>query len=342
MAAIDFLLDMLATVGVFLILTLSLNLDAGYCGIPNFGKVLAMIAGAFVVAFFPGRILASILGLSGDFVVDNASMIFQINNFLASDILISVALFIATIIVAVGFGMLVGYVSTRPAVKIGSGPLAIMLLAMGEGMRVIGINYAPLAGGSIGISAPDVFAWAGGDRFVVASVVLFAFSVAIFFYINRLTNAPLGRMLRAVRDNEIAAESLGINIVSVKLKTMMISSAIAAIAGALYAFYSGAVISTAYTRASWTFIPWAMMLLGGSANNVGVVGGVFTFVFLRKIIVMYKTELGPYLPFDVLWLELILYGVMVILILLYRPEGLIPEKRTKTLDLGTIKKLQKA
>ncbi|MEM4723725.1 MAG: branched-chain amino acid ABC transporter permease [Candidatus Hadarchaeum sp.] len=342
MAAIDFLLDMLATVGVFLILTLSLNLDAGYCGIPNFGKVLAMIAGAFVVAFFPGRILASMLGLSGDFVVDNASMIFQINNFLASDILISVVLFIATIIVAVGFGMLVGYVSTRPAVKIGSGPLAIMLLAMGEGMRVIGINYAPLAGGSIGISAPDVFAWAGGNRFVVASVVLFAFSVAIFFYINRLTNAPLGRMLRAVRDNEIAAESLGINIVGVKLKTMMISSAIAAVAGALYAFYSGAVISTAYTRASWTFIPWAMMLLGGSANNVGVVGGVFTFVFLRKIIVMYKTELGPYLPFDVLWLELILYGVMVILILLYRPEGLIPEKRTKTLDLGTIKKLQKA
>lgn len=342
MAAIDFLLDMLATVGVFLILTLSLNLDAGYCGIPNFGKVLAMIAGAFVVAFFPGRILAWMLGLSGDFVVDNASMIFQINNFLASDLLMSVALFIATIIVAIGFGMVVGYVSTRPAVKIGSGPLAIMLLAMGEGMRVIGINYAPLAGGSIGISAPDVFAWAGGDRFVVASVVLFAFSIAVFFYVNRLTNAPLGRMLRAVRDNEIAAESLGINIVGVKLKTMMISSAIAAIAGALYAFYSGAVISTAYTRASWTFIPWAMMLLGGSANNIGVVSGVFTFVLLRKLIVMYKTELGPYLPFDVLWLELILYGVMVILILLYRPEGLIPEKRTKTLDLNTIKRLQKA
>ncbi|MBC7219334.1 MAG: branched-chain amino acid ABC transporter permease [Hadesarchaea archaeon] len=342
MAAIDFLLDMLATVGVFLILTLSLNLDAGYCGIPNFGKVLAMIAGAFVVAFFPGRILAWMLGLSGDFVVDNASMIFQINNFLASDLLMSVALFIATIIVAIGFGMVVGYVSTRPAVKIGSGPLAITLLAMGEGMRVIGINYAPLAGGSIGISAPDVFAWAGGDRFVVASVVLFAFSIAVFFYVNRLTNAPLGRMLRAVRDNEIAAESLGINIVGVKLKTMMISSAIAAIAGALYAFYSGAVISTAYTRASWTFIPWAMMLLGGSANNIGVVSGVFTFVLLRKLIVMYKTELSPYLPFDVLWLELILYGVMVILILLYRPEGLIPEKRTKTLDLNTIKKLQKA
>lgn len=342
MAAIDFLLDMLATVGVFLILTLSLNLDAGYCGIPNFGKVLAMIAGAFVVAFFPGRILAWMLGLSGDFVVDNASMIFQINNFLASDLLMSVALFIATIIVAIGFGMVVGYVSTRPAVKIGSGPLAITLLAMGEGMRVIGINYAPLAGGSIGISAPDVFAWAGGDRFVVASVVLFAFSIAVFFYVNRLTNAPLGRMLRAVRDNEIAAESLGINIVGVKLKTMMISSAIAAIAGALYAFYSGAVISTAYTRASWTFIPWAMMLLGGSANNIGVVSGVFTFVLLRKLIVMYKTELSPYLPFDVLWLELILYGVMVILILLYRPEGLIPEKRTKTLDLNTIKRLQKA
>jgi len=341
MAAIDFLLDMLATVGVYLMLTLSLNLDSGYCGIPNFGKVLAMIAGAFVVAFFPGRILATMLGMSGDFVTDNASMIFQINSFLASNFLISTAFFIATIIVAIGFGMIVGYVSTRPAVKIGSGPLAITLLAMGEGLRVIGINYAPLAGGSIGISAPDVFAWAGGDRFLVVSVVVFVFSVAIFFFVNRLTNAPLGRMLRAVRDNEIAAESLGIDIVGVKLKTMMVSSAIAAVAGALYAFYSGAVISTAYTRSSWTFIPWAMMLLGGVANNVGVVTGVFTFVFLRKLIVMYKAELTPYLPFDVLWLELILYGVMVILILMYRPEGLIPEKRTPTLKMSTLKKMQK-
>ncbi|MGQ9788689.1 MAG: branched-chain amino acid ABC transporter permease [Candidatus Hadarchaeaceae archaeon] len=331
----------MATVGVFLILTISLNLDAGYCGIPNFGKVLAMIVGAFTVAFFPGRILAWVLGLSGDFVADNASMIFQINTFLASDIMGSFALFIATIVAAILFGMIIGYVSTRPAVKIGSGPLAITLLAMGEGMRIIGNNYNPLAGGSIGVSAPDVFAWAGADRFLVASVVVFAFSLVIFYYVNRLTNAPLGRMLRALRDSEIAAECLGVNIVSVKLKTMMISSAIAAVGGALYVFYSGAVISTAYTRASWTFIPWAMMLLGGSANNVGVVSGVFTFVFLRKLIVMYKTEFSPYLPFDVLWLELILYGVMVILILLYRPEGLIPEKRTKTLDLSTIKKLQK-
>jgi len=338
---LPFLLDMMATVGVYLILTLSLNLDSGYCGIPNFGKVLAMAGGAFVVAFFPGRIIAALLGIKGDFVGDNASMIVQVNRVLAADLVGSLTLFLATLILAIGFGMALGYLSTRPAIKRGFGPLAITLLAMGEVLRVIGHNFTPLAGGSIGVSVPDIFAWAGGYRFVIASIVLLIASLSIFFYVNRLTNTPLGRMLRAVRDNEDAARSLGINIVGVKLKTIMISSAIASLAGALYAFYSGTVISMAYTRDSWTFLPWAMMLLGGSANNIGIVSGVFSFVFIRKLIVMYKHGLAPFLPFDILWFELILYGMMVILILLYRPMGIIPEKPTPTLKADTIKKLQK-
>ena len=336
-----FVLDLMATVGVFLILTLSLNLDSGYCGICNFGKVLGMIGGAFVVAFFPGRIMMVLLGLEGDFVGNNAVVAAQINRALAANPLGSLALFFATLILAIGFGLALGYLSARPAARLTGAPLAVVLLVIGEAFRVIGHNYAPLAGGSLGVSVPDVFAWAIGYRFVIASVVLAIVALLVFFYINRLTNAPLGRMLRAVRDNENAARSLGIDIVGVKLKLMMVSTAIASLAGALYAFYSGVVASAAYTRVSWTFLPWAMMLVGGSANNIGIVSGVFSFVFIRKLIVMYKGTLAPFVPFDVMWLELIIFGIFIILIQLYRPRGIIPEKSTPTLNTHTIEKLRK-
>jgi len=336
---LTFVLDIMATFGIFLLLTLSLNLDAGYCGIPNFGKVLPMAAGAFTVSLFTGRIATVLLGIKGDFVDDNVSVIAKMNSVLAANPILSLSLLILTLIVAAIVGAVVAYIAARPAIKRGFGPLALLLLAAGEVIRIIGYNYHLLAGGSIGVSAPDVFAWIGEYRFVSASLALFIASILTFFYINHLTNSPLGRMLKAIRDNENAANCLGVDTVNVKLKTIMISSAITSITGALYAFYSSAVISAAYNRATWSFIPWAMMLLGGTANNIGVTIGVFIYIFVQKLIDIYKYAF-TFLPFSIVWLEFILYGVTIIVILLYKPIGLIPEKPVDTLGIFKTKKLQ--
>ena len=137
-------------------------------------------------------------------------------------------------------------------------------------------------------------------------------------------------MLRAVRDNEVAAESLGKNATQIRIKVIMVSAALAAIGGALYAFYVGGTIAFAYDRASWTFWPFLMILIGGLANNKGVVFGTLVFVTVRKLIIFFKDSFEGFVPFDVVWLDFLLLGGILLAILLYRPQGIFAEKPTAT------------
>ena len=149
-----------------------------------------------------------------------------------------------------------------------------------------------------------------------------------------MIRSPLGRMLRAVRDNEVAAESLGKTPHMIRIKIIMVSAALAAIGGALYAFYVGGTIAFAYDRASWTFWPFLMILIGGLANNKGVLIGTLLFVTLRKFIIFFKDSFEGFVPFDVVWLDFLLLGVILLAILLYRPQGIFVEKPTKTIEMN--------
>jgi branched-chain amino acid transport system permease protein len=151
-----------------------------------------------------------------------------------------------------------------------------------------------------------------------------------------MIRSPLGRMLRAVRDNEVAAESLGKNTTQIRIKIIMVSAALAAIGGALYAFYVGGTIAIAYDRASWTFWPFLMILIGGLANNKGVIVGTLIFVTLRKFIIYFKDSLEGFVPFDVVWLDFLLLGIILLVVLLYRPQGIFVEKPTPTLSMNSV------
>jgi branched-chain amino acid transport system permease protein len=88
--------------------------------------------------------------------------------------------------------------------------------------------------------------------------------------------------------------------------------------------------------ASSSSMPWPllMVILGGAANNAGVFLGTFTFLTVRKIIAFCKETLAPFVPFDVVWLDpLLLDTFLLLIILLYRPYGLIPEKPVKTIGV---------
>lgn len=114
------------------------------------------------------------------------------------------------------------------------------------------------------------------------------------------------------------------------------ASAIAAISGALYAFYTGGVIAITYGRVDWTFLPWVIVILGGAANNRGVSLGALVFVTVRKFIIFYKGSLGPFIPFDVVWLDMLLMGIVLILILMYKPQGILPEQPVYTVSRTTM------
>jgi len=336
-----FTIDLIATFAVYLIVSLSLNLEFGYTGIPNFGKLLAVAGGAFAVGFFPGRMVAWLLGIGQglDYIAHNAEIVTQVTQVLENDPAFALALFSATLVIAGIIGAVLGFIACYPAIRLREDYLGITLLAMGEAIRVIGYNYPPIIGGTLGVMVPDPFAWAGELRYTVVSLVILGVSILVLFYLERLVRTPLGRMLRAIRDNENVAESLGKDVTRIRMKTLIISSVIGSIGGALYAFYTGGVISTAYHRASWTFWPWVMVILGGAANNMGAMLGTFAFVTVRKFIIFYKDQLTPFVPFSVVWLDFLLLGVSLVLIQMYRPEGIVSEKPTFTLGFKKLEKM---
>ena len=99
-----FIVDLLAIFAVYVIVNLSLNLEFGYTGIPNFGKVLAVGAGAFVAASVPGRIFAGMAGIEGDYISDNLLIVSQINVWLVDNVGIGFAVFFLTLGIAAAVG----------------------------------------------------------------------------------------------------------------------------------------------------------------------------------------------------------------------------------------------
>ena len=331
---ITFFVDLLAIYSIYLIINTSLNLEFGYAGIPNFGKVLAIGAGAFVAAAIPGRIFADLAGVGGDYIADNIAIMSQVNMWLLDNTGIGFTVFFLTLGIAAGVGAVLGLATAYPAIRLRGDYLAITLLALGEGMRIIGINYEEIAGGTLGVQLPDPLVWLPLDlRFPVATLGLVAMAAVFMIFSDRLVRSPLGRLLRAVRDNELAAESAGKDVMRARVKTIMVAAALAGVAGAMYAFYVGGTVAFAYDRINWTFWPFVMIFIGGLANNRGVLLGTLIFVLIRKLITFYKDSLQGFVPFDVVWLDYLLLGIVLLAILLYRPQGLLPERPTPTVRI---------
>ncbi|MCS7099942.1 MAG: hypothetical protein NZ925_06345, partial [Sulfolobales archaeon] len=144
------------------------------------------------------------------------------------------------------------------------------------------------------------------------------------------------------RDAEVAASVYGKDIVKIRTQTLIIGGSIAAIAGALWAFFTGSMKATTYTRLTWTFWPWAFMMLGGVGNNLGILLGVFLYTITRTAIIVYKGALSAVIPIDPEWLEYIMIGLVIVAVVLFRPQGIIPEKPTLALPKHRIKTIQKS
>jgi branched-chain amino acid transport system permease protein len=325
--------------GIQLIVALSLNLEYGYAGVPNFGKVLAVAGGAFTAAIVPGRLIAGIFGLGSglNYIDSNTAIVSEINAFLEVNPGISLAVFFSTLGIAAVVGAVLGLIASYPAIRLREDYLSITLLAMGEAIYIIGYNFRPLLKGNIGVMVPDPFRWAGELRYQILLVCVLGVGFALFLYLEKLVNSPLGRMLRAIRDNEHVAEALGKKVTSTRMKVIIIAAAIGAIAGAIDAFKSGGILAPMYRRVTWTFWPWVIVVLGGPANNKGIVLGTFVYTALRRVIDFYKSEFEAFVPFSVFWLHSLLLGILLIIILIYRPEGLLREKPIKTLNYTKIR-----
>ncbi|CAI1083693.1 MULTISPECIES: high-affinity branched-chain amino acid ABC transporter permease LivM [Serratia] len=251
---------------------------------------------------------------------------------------------LAGIVTAI-FGFLLGF----PVLRLRGDYLAIVTLGFGEIVRILLLNNTEITGGPNGISQipkPTFFGLEfnrsvrdGGwdtfhnffglkydpsDRIVFLYLVALLLVVLTLFVINRLLRMPLGRAWEALREDEIACRSLGLNPTKIKLTAFTISAAFAGFAGTLFAARQGFVSPESFTFVESAFV-LAIVVLGGMGSQFAVILAAILLVVSREMM----RDLNEY--------SMLLLGALMVLMMIWRPQGLLPMKRPqlklKTADI---------
>ena len=172
-------------------------------------------------------------------------------------------------------------------------------------------------------------------------MVLFAVVLAILLWLaQKALNSPWGRMMRAIRDNEVAAEAMGKNVTARHLQIFILGSAICGIAGAMMTTLDGQLIPGTYQPLRFTFLIWVMVIVGGSGNNLGsVLGGILIYWLWIQVEPMGtalinlitsgmadSNALKIHLLDSTAHMRLMTMGIILLIVLRFSPRGLIPEK----------------
>ena len=170
---------------------------------------------------------------------------------------------------------------------------------------------------------------------------LFIIVLLVIFYLsNAALNSPWGRMMRAIRDNEVSANAMGKDIVKRHLQVFVLGSAVVGIAGAMLTTQDGLFTPGSYQPLRFTFLIWVMVIVGGSGNNLGsILGGfVIWFVWIEAapfalfVINLVTSGLDSdnsvkiHLLNSAFYFRYFIMGATLLLIMRYRPKGILPEK----------------
>jgi len=171
--------------------------------------------------------------------------------------------------------------------------------------------------------------------------MLFTIVLAILIWLaEKALNSPWGRMMRAIRDNEVAARAMGKNVTRRHLNIFVLGSAVCGLAGAMMVSMDGQLTPGSYEPLRFTFLVWVMVIVGGSGNNWGSVLGAFVIWFLwvqvepagrwlMEIVTSnmdVDSDLRRHLLDSASYMRLFTMGVALLLVLRFSPRGLIPER----------------
>jgi branched-chain amino acid transport system permease protein len=211
-----------------------------------------------------------------------------------------------------------------PTLRLVGDYLAVVTLGLGEIARAIFKNWIPVTRGPMGlpgIPAPSLF----GIRFESAQeyvVLAWVFLGIAFLISQRLMHSPTGRVLKAIREDETAAQSLGKNTYQFKMWSFVIGSGMAGLAGSLFAHYINFIDPSSFVM--WlTFFIFLIIVLGGLGNNVGALLATVVFVTVREGLrfIGLPEWLNPAA------LQQLVFGIILIAVTIFRPRGLIPERK---------------
>jgi branched-chain amino acid transport system permease protein len=331
------IVDIAMYFGLFVIVAMALNFQYGNAGVPNMGCAVQVIVGGFTVSAITTRLTFWIVGQAGveflpytsdyDWVYNNFRNVSVLaNGYLKDNIMLCITLLLFSLALSLVLGAAIGWLIAVPAIRLRATYLMITLITMADASQIIGRNVVAISGGTIGMFVPNVFAFYPGDRTVVMATLTLFIGLISFFIFRTMLNSPYGRLMRAIRENEITVGSVGKNVVGIRRNILMFASGITALSGCLLAFYFSYVVEANYQRAFWTYWPWLMLIMGGPGNNAGTFLGTALVVAMRRIIIVSKWFFDQFLFFPISYFENILLGTLLLIIMIFRPSGLIPEK----------------
>lgn len=298
--------DVVTLAMIYIVLGLGLNIVVGFAGLLDLGYVAFYAVGAYTYA-----LLNQYFGLTFWQCVPLAAA------------------------ASATFGFLLGF----PVLRLRGDYLAIVTLGFGEIIRLLLNNMTSLTGGPDGVSGipkPSVFGiemtrtasveggvtfhdmfgltYQGGDMVIFLYFIALLLVLFTYFVTSRLIRMPMGRAWEALRDDEIACRSLGINPTKVKLSAFTLGAAFAGLAGSFFAARQGLV-----TPESFTFIESALILaivvLGGMGSQLGVIMAAILLTVLPEL----ARGFAEY--------RMLFFGLVMVLMMMWRPQGLLPATR---------------
>lgn len=284
----EYFLHILILIGIYSILSISLNLIAGYAGILSIAHAAFFGLGAYVASLMA-------LELESPFMI----------NILCTVALVSL------------FGLIVGI----PSLRLRGDYFVIATFAFQVIIFNVINNWVSLTQGPIGlrgIPQPNIFGWSISSNKEFVLVIGF-FLALILWFAWRIAHSPFGRVLKAIREDEVFTKSVAKNIVAYKIRVFVIGAGMAAIAGSMYAYYTSFIDPTSFTVMESIFII-SIVIIGGAGNLWGSVVGAVVLVSLPELL----RFVG--LPSSVAAnLRQIIYGGLLVVFMMWRPQGFLGE-----------------
>lgn len=288
----EYLIHILIMICIYTILTLSLNLILGFAGIPSFGHAVFFGIGAYVSA-----LTVINLGFS------------------------PLAGLVAGAITAAFFGIIIAY----PSLRLKGDYLALATFGFAVILYSVAKNWISVTRGPLGIPGIPSFSVMGFQFSEIISFLALAafFVILTYFTIRRIVNSPFGRILRGIRDDEIAVMAMGKDVNKYKITVFAISAFFAGIAGSLYAHYITFIDPSSFTlMESITIV--LMVVFGGMGSLKGSFAGAAILIVFPEVLRFIGMPGSVAAP-----LRQMIYGLLLVVLMLKRPQGLFGKYKFK-------------
>lgn len=288
----EYILHILILIGIYTILSVSLNLLVGYTGILSIAHAAFYGVGAYIAALMALKLQTPFL----------------------------LILFLAIIGAGI-FGALVGI----PSLRLKDDYFVIATFAFQIITFSILNNLVDFTGGPLGlpgIPQPTILGFVLTTH-IEFLILVFILAGITFWIANKIVKSPFGRLLKAIREDEVFVRAAGRNVSFAKVKVFVISASLASIAGVVYATYITYIDPTSFTIMESIFII-SIVIIGGSANLRGSIVGAVVLVALPELL----RFIG--LPNSIAAnVRQILYGALLVIFMLWRPQGFLGEYKFK-------------